>query len=78
MSGIITDNTTWFLSNLSVHPAMTASFEYHVQYPYVEHTQPIMTFYYKAQNSPNLQERCNAEMYGQLLNVDLAVPLYGK
>ena len=37
-----------------------------------------MTFYYKAQNSPNLQERCNAEMYGKLLNVDLAVPLYGK
>ena len=25
VSGIITDNTTWFLSNLSVRPAMTAS-----------------------------------------------------
>ena len=74
--GIITDNTTWFLSNLSVRPAMTASLEYHVQYPYVDgRSRPIITFYYNGQNSPNLHSHCETDMYGQLRNEDLAVPL---
>ena len=33
VSGIITDNTTWFLSNLSVVPAKTASIVYNIRYP---------------------------------------------
>ena len=76
MSGIIS-NTTWFLSNLSVRPAMSASLEYHVRYSYDESSdRPIITFYYNGQNSPNLQDKCNSEMHGQLYNKDLAVPLY--
>ena len=74
--GIITDNTTWFLSTMSVRPAMTASLEYHVQYPYVEgRARPIITFYYNGQNSPNLISHCETDLYGQLRNEDLAVPL---
>ena len=76
VSGIITNNTTWFLSNLSVRPAITASLEYSIQYLDVEgRARPIITFYYNGQDSPNLQQRCNAEMHGQLFNKDLAVPL---
>ena len=74
--GIITDNTTWFLSNLSVRPAMMASLEYRVQYPYVEgRARPIITFYYNGQKSPNLMSHCETDLYGQLRNEDLAVPL---
>ena len=79
VSGIITDNTIWFLSNLSVRPAMTASLEYHVQFqdaPYGH--RPIITFYYNGQDSPNLRHKCNSEMHGQLFNKDLAVQLNGK
>ena len=54
--GTITDNTTWFLSNLSVRPAKTASLEYHVQYPYVPNKPtPSITLYYNGQDSPNLK-----------------------
>ena len=74
--GTINDNTTWFLSNLSVRPAMTASLEYHVQYPDVEGlARPIITFYYNGQNSPNFDSQCETDLYGQLRNEDLAVPL---
>ena len=74
--GTIRENTTWFLSNLSVRPAMTASLEYHVQYPYVEgRSRPIITFYYNGQKSPNLISHCETDMYGQLRSEDLAVPL---
>ena len=41
--GTIDHDTTWFLSNLSVCPAMMASLEYHVQYPYVERNHPFIT-----------------------------------
>ena len=92
VSGIITDNTTWFLSNLSVRPAMTASIQYHIQYQYQDYqyhryyegryevfeNPPIITLYYKGQDSPNLRHKCNSEMHGQLFNKDLAVPLNGK
>ena len=84
VSGIITDNTTWFLSNLSVRPAMTASIEYHIRYqcPWyvyeILENPPVITFYYMGQDSPNLQRGCNSEMHGQLFNKDLAVPLNGK
>ena len=74
--GTINDNTTWFHSNLSVRPAMTASLKYFFQYPYVEgRSRPILTFYYHGQNSPNLREKCNKEMYGQLYNKDLSIGL---
>ena len=74
--GTIKDNRTWFLSNLSVRPAMTASLEYHVQYPYIEgRSRPIINFYYNGQNSPNLKTLCESAFYGQLQNGDLAVPL---
>ena len=77
--GSIKDNTTWFLSNLSVRPTMTASIKYNIQYPNVPgHHRPIITFYYNGQNSPNLRDKCNSEMHGQLSNKDLAVPLNGK
>ena len=74
--GTIQNDTTWFLSKMSVRPAMTASLEYHVQYPYVEgRARPIITFYYNGQNSPNLKTLCETDLYGQLRNEDLAVPL---
>ena len=74
--GTIKNNTTWFLSNLSVRPALTASLEYHVQYPYVEgRARPVITFYYNGQDSPNLETLCETDLYGQLRNEDLAVPL---
>ena len=74
--GTINDNTTWFLSNLSVHPAMTASLEYHVQYPDVEgRSRPMITFYYNGQDSPNLEAKCRRDLTGQLRNEDLVVPL---
>ena len=74
--GDVKDNITWFHSNLSVRPAMTASLEYHVQYPYVEgRSRPIITFYYNGQNSPNFDSQCETDLYGQLRNEDLAVPL---
>ena len=74
--GTIKNNTTWFLSNLSVRPAMTASLEYHVQYPDVEGcARPVITFYYNGQDSPNLETLCETDLYGQLRNEDLAVPL---
>ena len=41
--GTIDHDTTWFLSNLSVCPAMMASLEYHVQYLYVERNHPFIT-----------------------------------
>ena len=75
VSGTIEKGIKWFLSNLSVRPAMTASIEYHVRYTNVQ-DQPILTFYYEGQNSPNLHDKCNTEMHGQLFNKDLAVPLY--
>ena len=76
---IIMDNTTWFRSNLSVHPAMSASIEYNIKYPDVPgHHQPIITFYYNGQNSPNLHEKCNKDMHGQLYNENLAIPLCGR
>ena len=83
-SGIITDNTTWFLSDLSVRSAMTASIEYHIRYqcPRCEYeileNPPIITFYYNGQDSPNLRDKCNSEVHGQLFNEDLAVPLRGR
>ena len=74
--GTIKDNTTWFLSNLSVRPAMTASLEYYVQYPVVEgRARPVITFYYNGQDSPNLETLCETDLYGQLRNEDLAVAL---
>ena len=74
--GTIKNNTTWFLSNLSVRPAMRASLEYHVQYPDVEgRARPVITFYYNGQDSPNLETLCETDLYGQLRNEDLAVPL---
>ena len=74
--GTIKNSTTWFLSNLSVRPAKTASLEYHVQYPYDEsRNRPIITFYYNGQDSPNLRAHCIKDLYGQLRNEDLAVPL---
>ena len=74
--GDVTDNVTWFHSNLSVRPAMTASLEYSVQYPDVEgRARPIITFYYNGQNSPNFDSQCETDLYGQLRNEDLAVPL---
>ena len=65
------DDTTWFLSNLSVVPAMTASLEYNIQFP-TGGQRPIFTFYYKGQNSSNLYDKCNNEMHGQLCNKNLA------
>ena len=74
--GIVKDNTTWFLSNLSVRPAKTAFLEYHVQYPYDDsRPRPIITFHYNGQDSPNLETLCERDLYGQLRNEDLAVPL---
>ena len=74
--GTIKNDTTWFFSNLSVRPAMTASLEYSVQYPYDEsRDRPIITFYYNGQNSPNMGAKCERDLYGQLRNEDLAVPL---
>ena len=77
---IIMDNTTWFLSNLSVHPAITASLEYHIQYPIVKgRARPFITFYYNGQNSPNLHNECMDNfMQRQLHNKDLVIPLYDK
>ena len=76
VTGGIEEDTTWFLSNLSVRPAMSASIEYHVQYPDVKgRARPIITFYYNGQDSPNLHAECNSEMHGQLSNKDLAIPL---
>ena len=73
--GTIDHDTTWFLSNMSVRPAMTASLEYHVQYPYVEgRARPIIT-YYNGQDSPNLEAKCKRDLHGQLRNEDLAVSL---
>ena len=78
-SGIITDNTTWFLSNLSVRPAMSASIQYRIQFQIqdVWNPQPIINFYYDGQNSTNFRDKYNKEMYGQLFNENLAVPLKG-
>ena len=77
--GTIDHDTTWFLSSLSVRPAMTASLEHHVQYPYVEgRARPIITFYYNGWDSPNLEAKCKRDLYGQLRNEDLAVPLKAK
>ena len=74
--GTIKDNTTWFINNLSRFPAKTASLEYHVQYPDVPgRARPIITFYYNGQDSPNLITLCETDLYGQLQNGDLAVPL---
>ena len=74
--GVITDNITWFHTDLSVVLAMTATLEYHIQYPYVPNrARPIITFYYNGQDSPNLLTHCETDMYGQLFNDDLAVPL---
>ena len=92
VTGAIEEDTTWFLSNLSVRPARTASIEYHIQYQYQDYqyhryyegryevfeNPPIITFYYNGQDSPNLRHKCNSEMHGQLFNKDLAVPLSGK
>ena len=82
VTGGIEEDTSWFHSNLSVRPAMSASIEYHIQYQcsdclWNERHQnlPIITFYYKGQDSPNLRHKCNSEMHGQLFNKDLAVPL---
>ena len=74
--GTIEEDTQWFFSNLSVHPAMTASMEYSIKYPY--HTswhRPIITFYYDRQDSVNLHGKCNADEQGQLCYKNLAVPL---
>ena len=77
--GTIQENVTWFFSDLSQVPAMSASIWYRVQYPIVEDAPtPTITFYYNGQNSPNLLEECHTEMYGQLHNNDLAVPLIEK
>ena len=74
--GTIQKNTTWLHLNLSVVPAMTANLEYHIQYPDVPgRARPIITFYYNGQDSPNLQSHCETDLYGQLRNEDLAVPL---
>ena len=74
--GEIQENTTWFHEELSVVPAMTATLEYQIQYPYVlGRARPLITFYYNRQNSPNLILQCEKDMYGQLHNEDLAVPL---
>ena len=74
--GTIKGNTTWFLSSLSVRPAMTASLEYHVQYPYVpSKPTPSIIFYYDGQKTPNYKKQCTTDFYGQLRNEDLAVPL---
>ena len=74
--GTIQNDTTWFLSNLSIYPAMTASLEYNIQYPYdASRDRPIITFYYNGQNSPNMEAKCERDLYGQLRNEDLAVPL---
>ena len=90
VSGTIDEDTSWFLSNLSVRPTMMASIEYHIQYQYqyyqyhryyegryeIFENPPILTFYYKGQDSPNLGRKCYSEMHGQLFNQDLAIPLY--
>ena len=75
VNGTIEEETNWFLSNLSVRPAMTAYIVYHIRYQTynILHRPPIITFYYEGQNSPNIQHRCNAEMHGQLFNQNLAV-----
>ena len=90
VSGTIDEDTSWFLSNLSVRPTMMASIEYHIQYQYqyyqyhryyegryeIFENPPILTFYYKGQDSPNLGRKCYSQMHGQLFNQDLAIPLY--
>ena len=74
--GTIQENITWFHTNLSVVPAMTATLEYHIQYPDVpDRARPIITFYYNGQDSPNLSSHCETDLFGQLRNEDLAVPL---
>ena len=79
VTGGIEEDTTWFLSNLSVRSAVSASIEYNIQYPDVpDHHRPIITFYYKGQNSPNLHDKCNSEMHGQLFNKELVIPLCGR
>ena len=82
ITGFIDKDATWFLSNLSVRPAMSASIEYNIQYQCWDclwnerHQNPqIITFYYHRQDSPNLRGKCSSEMHGQLFNKDLAVPL---
>ena len=74
VSGIITDKTTWFLSNLSVGPAMSASIQYNIQ---SWRCYPIIRFYHDGQNSTNFRDKYNKEMYGQLFNENLAVRLGG-
>ena len=55
---------------------MTASLEYHVQYPVDDsRPRPIITFYYNGQDSLNFIAKCERDLYGQLRNEDLAVPL---
>ena len=77
VKGTIEEDTTLFLSNLSVRPAMTASLEYSVQFMYDKRWHyPIITFYYHGQDSPNLQPKCNVDMQGQLCNKNLVVPLH--
>ena len=54
---------------------MTTSIEYHVRYPYVEgRARPIITFY-NGKESPNLHQKCNTDLQGQLYSKDLVVPL---
>ena len=74
--GTIKENITWFHTNLSVVPAMTATLKYHIEYPFVlNRPRPIITFYYNGQDSPNFDSQCETDLYGQLRNEDLAVPL---
>ena len=74
--GTVHKDTPCSLSNLSQLLSMRTSVWYRVQYHTVEGApSPIINLYSKGQNFPNLRDKCNTDMHGQLYNKDLAVPL---
>ena len=75
VTGTILGDTSWFHSNLSVRPAMTASIEYNIQFPVPGTSIPILKFYDNGQNSSDLHKKCIGKRFGQLLNENLIIPL---
>ena len=76
VQGTIKEDTKWFFSKLSVSPAMSASIEYSIKYPYDmtwHRDRPMITFYYDGEDSVNLHRKCNADNQGQLCNKNLAM-----
>ena len=70
VSGIISNNTTFYYRKLPVAPSVRATIDFSVFYPKNSYKEPVINMY-TTYPAINIEKRCSYIRYGQLINKNL-------